>query len=127
MVAVGGEAWGATAAGAVGLESPVGEGEEQPTRGRKVLPPRVFTILEHEKEKKGGGGLQVIETGCEMKRKERKKALYREGGGGGGGGGGANERSWPINGLKCLLNGLIKKKGKLMVSTRNGGFAADGR
>ena len=29
--------------------------------------------------------------------------------GGGGDGGGANERSWPINGLKCLLNGWFKK------------------
>ena len=32
-----------------------------------------------------------------------------------------------INGLKCLLNGWIKKKGKLMAVTGNGGFAADGR
>ena len=55
-----------------------------------------------------------------MKRKERKRALYR-------GGGGANERSWPINGLKCLLNGWIKKIGKLMVGIGNGGFAVDGR
>ena len=61
-----------------------------------------------------------------MKRKGIKRALYREGGGGGGGGG-ANERSWPINGLNCLLNGWIKKIGKLMVGTGNGGFATDGR
>ena len=53
-----------------------------------------------------------------MKRKERKRALYREGG---------NERSWPINSLKCLLNGWIKKKGQLMTVTGNGGFAADRR
>ena len=52
--------------------------------------------------------------GCEMKMKERKRDLYREGG----------ERSWPINGLKCLLIGWIKKKGKLMVGTGNEGFAA---
>ena len=58
-----------------------------------------------------------------MKRKERKRALYREGGWGGGG----NERSWPINGLKCFLNGWIKKIGKLMVGTGKGGFAAGGR
>ena len=63
-----------------------------------------------------------METGCEMKRKERKRALYR-----GGGGGGANERFWPINGLKCLLNGWLKKKGKLMAGVGNEGFAVDGR
>ena len=43
---------------------------------------------------------------------------------------GENERSWPINGLKCLFNGWFekkKKKGKLMVGARNEGFAADGR
>ena len=34
---------------------------------------------------------------------------------------------WPINGLKCLLNGLFKKKGKLMVGVGNKGFVADGR
>ena len=78
-------------------------------RGRKAPLSRVFTILEPEKEKKGEGGLQKMETGCEMKRKERKRALYR-----GGGGGGTNERFWPVNGLKCLLNGWFKKKGKLM-------------
>ena len=59
-----------------------------------------------------------METGCEMKREERKKALYREGGGGG------NERFWPINGLKCLLNGWFKKKGKLMAGVGNEGFVA---
>ena len=32
-----------------------------------------------------------------------------------------------INGLKCLLNGWIKKKMKLMVGTGNGGFLANGR
>ena len=40
---------------------------------------------------------------------------------------GGNERSWPINGLKCLLNGWIKKIGKLMLGRGNGGLAADGR
>ena len=60
-----------------------------------------------------------------MKMKEMKRDLYREGGGGGGGG--VGERSWPINGLKCLLIGWIKKKGKLMVGIGNGGFALDGR
>ena len=62
-------------------------GEERCTRGRKFLPSQVIAILEHEKEKKGGGGLQKIETGCEMKRKERKGHIGRGGGGGGGGGG----------------------------------------
>ena len=57
-----------------------------------------------------------MEIGCEMKRKERKRALYREGGGG------TNEKSRPINGLKCLLNGWIKKKGKLMAVIGNGGL-----
>ena len=33
--------------------------------------------------------------------------------GGGGGGGGVNERSCSINGIKCLLNGRIKKKCKI--------------
>ena len=38
---------------------------------------------------------------------------------GGGGGGGTNERFWLINGLKCLLNGWLTKKGKLMVGIGN--------
>ena len=101
--------------GTTTLEPPAGGGEERCTWGRKALPPWVFTIVKPEKEKKGGGGLQKLEMRCEMKRKERKRALYR--GGGGGGGGGGNKRSRPINGLKCLLNGWIKKKGKLMVGT----------
>ena len=45
----------------------------------------------------------------------------------GGGGGGVNERFWPINGLKCLLNGWFKKKGKLMAGSGNEGFATDER
>ena len=67
-----------------------------------------------------------MEMRCEMKRNERKRALYRErgGGGGGGGGGGANERFWPINGLKCLLNGWFKKKEKLIAGVGNEGFVA---
>ena len=67
-----------------------------------------------------------METGCEMIRKERK-GLYIEGGGGGGGGGRQMKGFWPINGLKCLLNGWFKKKGKLMVGVGNEWFAADGR
>ena len=55
-VAVGGAAVGAAAAGAAALEPPEGGGEERRTRGRKALPPRVFTILELEKEKKREGG-----------------------------------------------------------------------
>ena len=49
-------------AGAAGVEPKVGGGEDRCTRGRKALPPWVFTILEPEKEKKGGGGLQKMET-----------------------------------------------------------------
>ena len=49
--------------------------------GPEAVPPRVFTIIKPEKEKKGGGGLQKMETRCEMKRKERK-GLYIGGGGG---------------------------------------------
>ena len=87
MVAVGGAAAGTAAAGVAGLEPSEWGGEERRNRGRKALPLRVFTILKPEKEKKGGGGLQKLEMGCEMKMKERKRALHREGGGGGGGGG----------------------------------------
>ena len=71
---------GMVAVEAAGLELPVGGGEERRTRGRKALPPRVFTILEPEKENKGGGGLQKMETGCEMNRKERKGLYIRRGG-----------------------------------------------
>ena len=34
---------------------------------------------------------------------------------------------WSINGLKCLLNGWFKKKGKLMAGVGNKGFAANER
>ena len=66
--AAGAEARSATAAGVAGLEPPVGEGEERRTRGWKARPPRVFTMLEPEKEKKwrgggGGGGGGASETG----------------------------------------------------------------
>ena len=53
---------GEAAVGGAALEPPVGGGEEQCTRGRKALPPRVFSILKPEKERKeigfikGGGG-----------------------------------------------------------------------
>ena len=43
------------AAGAAALELSVGEGEERCNRGRKGLPPRVFTMLEPENEKKWRG------------------------------------------------------------------------
>ena len=79
----------ATEGAAGGTTTEARGGEDQRTRGRKALPPRVFTILEPEKEKKGGGGLQKQEMGCEMKRKERKRALNR--------GGGANEK-WKMKG-----------------------------
>ena len=92
--------------GAAGLEPAAGGGEEWRTRGRKVLPSWVFTIVEPKKEKKGGGGgggggLQKMETGCEMKRKERK-GLYIGGGGGGGGGGRGGQRK--IFGQLMALN-----------------------
>ena len=29
---------------------------------------------------------------------------------------------WPINGLKCLLNGWFKKKGKLLAGVGNKGL-----
>ena len=64
-----------------------------------------------------------METGCEMKRKERKGLYIGRGGGGGGGGGGSKKEK----GFKCLLNGWFKKKGKLMMGARNEGFVADGR
>ena len=71
-------------------------------------------------------------AGLHHTRAKEGEEMEGEGGGGGGGGGGgvggANERSWPINGLKCLFNGWFeKKKGKLMVGAENKGFAADGR
>ena len=71
-----------------GATAEAGEGEDQRSSGRKALPPRVFTILDPEKEKKGGGEFQKMETGCEMKRKERKGLYIGTGRGGGGGGGG---------------------------------------
>ena len=80
-----GAAGGTTTTGVAGLEQEVGGGEERCTWGRKASPPWVFTILELKKEKKGGGGLQKMETGCEMKRKERKGLYIGRGGGGGGG------------------------------------------
>ena len=74
------------------MEPEVGGGEDRRTRGRKALPLRVFTILKPKKEKKGGGRLQKMETGWEMKRKEIK-GLYI-------GGGVQMKGFWPINGLK---------------------------
>ena len=56
--AAGAAAGGAAAAGAAGLEPPIGGGEERRTRGWKARPPQVFTILDPEKEKNRGGGLQ---------------------------------------------------------------------
>ena len=62
--AVAGEAaTGAVAAGTIALEPLTGGREEQRTRGRKALPPRVFTILKPEKEKNGEG---AVETGNGM-------------------------------------------------------------
>ena len=63
-----------------------------------------------------GGRYINWKRGCEMKRREKKGGFYI--------GRGASERSWPINGLKCLFNGWFRK---LMVGAGNEGFAADGR
>ena len=52
------------AVGGAALEPLAGGGEERLTRGRKALPPRVFTIQKPENEKKGGGG--AAETGNGM-------------------------------------------------------------
>ena len=71
-----GAAAGGPAPGAAGSEPPARRGEERCTQGLKARPPWVFTILEPKKEKKGGGGLQKMETICEMKRKEIK-GLYK--------------------------------------------------
>ena len=54
-MAAGAAAGGAAAAGVAGLEPPAGGGEERHTRGRKERPPRVFTMLRPEKEKKWRG------------------------------------------------------------------------
>ena len=65
MAAVGGAAGGATAArGAAASAATAGEGRNGAPGGLKVLPPRAFTILKLEKEKKGGGG--AVETGNGM-------------------------------------------------------------
>ena len=80
MRAAGAAAGGTVAARAVGLEPQAGEGEERCTRGRQVRPPRVFTMLEPAKEKKWRGGLQKLETGCEMKRKVIKEGFIKGGG-----------------------------------------------
>ena len=76
--AVAGVARGA-AAGAAGVEPEAGGGEDRCTRGRKALPPRVFTILEPEKEKKGGGGASENGIGMGNEKERKKRALYRRG------------------------------------------------
>ena len=43
----------------LGLELPVGGGEERHTLGLKVCPPRVFTMVGQEKERRWRGGLQT--------------------------------------------------------------------
>ena len=90
MAVVGEAVGGATVAGAAAagapLEPSVGGGEERRTRGRKALPPWVFTILKPEKEKKGEGGCRNWKWDVELKgKKERGLYIGRERGGGGGG------------------------------------------
>ena len=77
-----GSSWGGSDDGGSGAGAGGRGGEERRTRGRKALPPQVIAILEHEKERKGGGGLQKMETGCDMKRKERKGLYIGRGRGG---------------------------------------------
>ena len=63
-VAAGGAVVSAAAEGAVGGAAvEVGGGEDRRTGGQKALPPRVFTILEPEKEKKKGRGASEIGNG----------------------------------------------------------------
>ena len=52
-------AGGATAIGASRLEPPVGGGEELRTLGRKACPPRVFTMVSLEVERRWRGELQT--------------------------------------------------------------------
>ena len=57
---VGGAAATAAVGGAAAGEPPAGGGGgERCTRGRKALPPRVFTILKPEKGKKGEGAAET--------------------------------------------------------------------
>ena len=65
------KAGGAAAVGSTGLERPAGEREKRRTRGRKACPPRVFTMLDPEKEKKWRGGFRNWKRGCEMKKREK--------------------------------------------------------
>ena len=65
---VGGVA--AAVGGAAAAEPSVEGREERPTRGRKALPPRVFTILKLKKGKKGEG---VAETGNGMGNENERK------------------------------------------------------
>ena len=53
-----------------------------------------------------------------------KVEVYIEVGGGGGGGGGVSGRPCSINGIKCLLNGRLKKKCKILEGCRNRSVAA---
>ena len=63
---------GGAAAGEAGLEPEARAGEERRTHGRKALPPRVFTILEPEKEKKGEGGFRNWKLDVKWKGKKEK-------------------------------------------------------
>ena len=72
VAVAGGATAGLTTMGGAALELPKRGGEERRTRGQKALPPRVFTILMSEMEKKGigrGGG------GGEMKGHGQLMAL----------------------------------------------------
>ena len=55
----GGEVAGGAAARAVGLETPEGGGEELHTLGQKACPPRVFTMVGLEEERRWRGEFQT--------------------------------------------------------------------
>ena len=67
----------------LGLDPPVGGGEERRTRGLKLCPPRVFTMAGLEKERRGWEEDSFRGDGEEMEWLGMK---IRGGGGGGGGG-----------------------------------------
>ena len=68
-VAVRAEAGGAVATAArLGLELPAGGGEERHTLGLKLCPPRVFTMVGQENERRWRGGLQTRKGDLKLKR-----------------------------------------------------------
>ena len=69
-MAVRAEAGGAATAAEAspGLKLPAGGGEERQTLGLKVCPPRVFTMVGKEKERRWRGGLQTGKGDLKLKR-----------------------------------------------------------